>query len=308
VFSLGYRLPVYSTGLMLQAYTTYSNVVAAPAVTAAGNVNFSGNGRVLGFEATRFLERAGEFEQRASISLEKRDYLNSCAIQGLPEGACGSAGASVTVHPLSLGYENLRKGGRPAGLSVTLSSNLALGGPNGSAADFEAVRAGARRSYQVVRASAFGSLPIGANWQLNFRGTGQATGASLVPGEQFGLASVGVVRGYEEREVTGDSGLAGSFEVLTPLLMATAPGDTASGLNDLRFLAFADLGMTRNRGDLLNCNGLETRCRLSSVGLGTRFQLGRSRWRIDLARANSNARITASGDVRLHFAANIAFP
>ncbi len=307
VFSLDYRMPLYGAGWMLQAYSTYSNVVAAPAATAAGNVNFSGNGRVLGFDLTRYLERFGEFEQRASIALEKRDYLNSCAIQGLPDGACGSAGASVTVHPLNLSYENLRKGGRPAGLSVTLSSNMALGGPNGSAADFEAVRAGARRNYQLLRASAFASLPIGANWQLNVRATGQATGASLVPGEQFGLASVGVVRGYEEREVTGDSGLAGSVELLMPLLMATAPGDTAKGLNDVRLLAFADAGITRNR-DLLACNGVETRCRLSSVGVGTRFMLGRSRWRIDLARANSTARLTATGDFRLHFAASIAFP
>jgi hemolysin activation/secretion protein len=307
VFSLGYKLPLYEQGLMLQAYTSYSNVVSATAVTAAGDLNFSGQGRVFGLEVTRFIERAGEFEQRLSLALDKRDYLNNCAIQGLPEGACGSAGASVSVHPLTLGYQNLRKGGRPAGVSLAFSSNLALGGRNASAADFEAVRAGASRNFQMLRASAFLSLPVGADWQLNFRAIGQATSSKLVPGEQFGLTSVGVVRGYEEREVTGDSGLAGSFEVLMPTLMSAPPGQGATGFHDLRLLVFGDAGVTRNRGGL-TCDGLKTNCQLSSVGLGARFAFEQSIWRFDLARANENARLTASGDLRVHFSASYAFP
>ena len=307
VFSLGYRLPLYDLGMMLQAYTSYSNVISATAATAAGDLNFSGQGRVLGLELTRFIERAGEFEQRVSVALDKRDYLNNCAIQGLPDGACGSAGASVSVHPLTLNYQNLRKGGRPAGISLALSSNLALGGSNSSEADFDAVRPGASRNFQMLRASAFLSLPVGDNWQLNFRAIGQATSSKLVPGEQFGLTSVGVVRGYEEREVTGDSGLAGSFEVLMPTLLPAPPGQLAIGFHDLRLFGFVDAGVTSNR-DGLTCDGLKTSCQLSSIGLGTRFSFGQSLWRIDLARANDNARLTASGDLRIHFSARYAFP
>jgi hemolysin activation/secretion protein len=159
----------------------------------------------------------------------------------------------------------------------------------------------------MLRASAFLSLPVGANWQLNFRAIGQAAQSELVPGEQFGLTSVGVVRGYEEREVTGDNGLAGSFEVLMPTLMSNAPGEVDTGFHDLRLLAFVDAGVTRNR-DGLTCDGLNTRCQLSSIGVGARFSVGQSLWRIDLARANDNARLTSSGDLRLHFFARFAFP
>jgi hemolysin activation/secretion protein len=307
VFSLSYRLPLYGAGLMAHAYTSYSNVVSAATATAVGELNFSGNGRVTGFELTRFIERAGDFEQRLTAGLDQRDYLNSCAIQGLPEGACGSAGASVSTHPLTVGYQALRKGGRPAGVGVTLASNLALGGANGGAADFEAVRPGATRHFQALRLQAFLSLPLADNWQMNFRGAAQAASAPLVPGEQFGLTGVNIVRGYEEREVTGDSGFAASFEALLPPMLSLAPGDIPTGLHGLRLLAFVDAGVTRNRNDQ-TCDGADRRCRLSSLGIGARFSVGTSSWRIDLARANDTARLTNRGDVRLHFSARMAFP
>lgn len=306
VFTVGYRLPVYSAGLMLAAYASYSNVEASTTSTAVGNVNFSGRGRVLGAQAMRFLQRAGEFEQRVYVGLDKRDYLNNCAIFGLPAGACGSAGESVTVHPLTLGYENLRKGGRPAGVSLSLSHNLALGGARASDADFEAIRPGAPKGFQVLRGSGFASLPVAGNWQLHFRALGQMTRDRLVPGEQFGLAGVGVVRGYEEREVAGDSGVAGSFEVMMPRLLPRTFGDPPTGLGDLRLLAFVDAGSVSNR-DSLSCDGVQSSCTLSSFGIGARFLLGTSRWRVDLARAGHDGRFTDRGDFRVHFNAAIAF-
>lgn len=307
VFSAGYRLPVYPAGLMLSAYASYSNVDAATTSTAVGNVNFSGRGRVLGAQVMRFLDRVGEFEQRLFVAADKRDYLNNCAIFGLPVGACGSAGESVTVHPLTLGYENLRKGGRPAGMSLGLSRNLGLGGARAGDADFEAVRPGAPKDFQVFRGSGFLSLPVADNWLLNFRALGQASRDRLVPGEQFGLAGVGVVRGYEEREVAGDSGVAGSFEVMMPRMRPRTFGDPAEGLGDLRLLAFVDAGNVSNR-DALTCDGVRTTCTLSSFGVGARFLLGTSRWRIDLARAGNTGRFTDRGDFRVHFNAAIAFP
>jgi hemolysin activation/secretion protein len=37
-----------------------------------------------------------------------------------------------------------------------------------------------------------------------------------VPGELFGVGGAQSVRGYEERELAGDSGLQASFEFTTP--------------------------------------------------------------------------------------------
>jgi hemolysin activation/secretion protein len=192
-------------------------------------------------------------------------------------------------------------------VSLSYSHNLALGGARGGAADFEAVRPGAPKGFQVLRGSGFASLPVGENWLLTFRFFGQATPDRLVPGEQFGLAGVGVVRGYEEREVAGDSGMAGSFEVMMPRLLPRTFGDPAEGFGDLRLVAFADAGNVSNH-DSLTCDGVRTTCTLSSLGVGARFLFGTSRWRIDLARAGNTGRFTDRGDVRVHFNAAISFP
>lgn len=307
VFSAAYRLPLYASGLMFQAYASYSNVQATGTATAAGDLRFAGKGRLIGVQLTRFLPRLGEFEQRVSLGVDKRDYLNDCAIQGLPTGACGTAGESVTVHPLTLSYENLRRGQRPAGLSLAFSTNLALGGSHGSDADFEAIRAGAKRRYSVVHGSGFATLPLWDNWQLSTRAVLQATGDALVPGERFGLTTVGVVRGYQERELTGDSAIAASLELISPALVDAPLRSSATAFGDLRVSAFVDAGAVSNRQGL-SCDGVGTTCHLSAVGIGTRFAVGASQWRIDLARANNNARETSSGDVRLHFLASIVFP
>ncbi len=307
VFSAGYRLPLYQASSMLQAYASYSNVEATGTATSAGDLRFAGKGRLFGVQLTRFVGRRGDFEQRLSLAVDQRDYLNDCAIQGLPEGACGSAGASVTVQPLTLGYEVLRRGARPAGLSVSLSTNLALGGKNGSAAAFEAIRAGSTRRYSVLYASGYGSLPFGSGWQLGYRAFLQATPDALVPGERFGLTTVGIVRGYEEREVTGDSAVAGSVELLSPALFASVGGSGRLAFGDLRLLAFVDAGAVFNQ-EGLPCDGAETRCQLSAVGIGVRFAVGPSQWRILVARANNAARETERGDVRLHFLASIVLP
>jgi hemolysin activation/secretion protein len=307
VISLGYRMPVYAAGLMLQGYATFSNIDAGSTATAAGALQFNGRGRVIGLQATRLFERLGEFEQRLSFGLDQREYLNNCAIAGLPAGACGSAGESVTVQPLTLEYTAQRSGDRPLGVTAAYSTNLGLGGNHGSAADFEAVRQGAERHYSVLRLTGYAAMPIGGDWRMNFRLAAQYTADALVPAEQFGLAGSTAVRGYEEREVTGDTGALAGVELLLPAFFAPQPGSAAAGFGGLRLLAFADAGVVGNRKGL-TCSAAETHCHLASFGLGLRFAVAGSQWRFDLARAQNNARQTQSHDVKLHFSGSLAFP
>lgn len=295
IYSGSYRVPLYDAGLLLNGYATYSNTDAGPTATAAGALQFVGKGRSLGLSVTRLLERWGEFDQRMSLAIERRDYLNDCAIQGLPAGACGSAGESVTVHPLTLDYTALRSGERAAGVYAAVSHNLALGGARAN--NIDAVRPGARRGYTLLRGGGSLAVPLRDDWRMNYRLNLQTSADALVPGEQFGLAGASVVRGYEEREVTGDSGLAASAELVSP----------AMGRSGWRMLAFADGGVARNR---LNTECLEgqTRCTLASVGLGARLALGSSQWRVDLAQALKDGRTTERHAMRLHFQASLTLP
>jgi hemolysin activation/secretion protein len=177
-----YRIPFYKQGMTVDLFAAYSKADAGTTFTPAGGLQFSGNGEVLGLLLNKYLQRVGEFEQQLGLGLDLRLYLNDCRIEGLPSAACGSSGESVTVNPLSLSYRLQRGGSFPLGLSIGFSQNLGLAGPNGSEANFEAVRAGAPKYYWLGRLGGFGGMPLPEQWQLQARFSGQFTPDALVWG------------------------------------------------------------------------------------------------------------------------------
>ncbi len=298
VLSGSYRVPFYGQALALDFYGAYSNVDAGTVGTAAGDLSFSGKGGIAGTRLNVYLPRLGNVDQRLFAGVELREYDNDCSVAGLPAGACGSAGASVSLQPASLVYTAQAAGDWRWGLSLGVHANLAAGGRNGAEADFEAVRPGAQRRYALLRGSGHVSLPLGDWGQLGARLGFQASGKPLVPGELFGIGGAGTVRGFEERELAGDSGATLSLEL--------SSANWADGLawlrgGELRLLAFADAGTVANADDAACLPG-ESDCRMGSLGFGLR--LGRGGWqlRLDIARAFTHGSTTEKGDVRAHAA------
>ncbi len=319
VVSGNYRVPFYQQHLLLDAYAARSDADAGRSSTAAGDLQFSGRGRIAGLRLQGFLPRWGERDQRVIVSLEERQYLNQCSIEGLPAGACGSAGASVSVQPLSLAY--LISGGGGGGwrysLQPSLHHNLALGGAHGGAAAFEQVREAAQPRYTVARLQGSLQALLPKGWTLAGRVNAQAADGPLVPGEQLGLGGMQGVRGFEERELLGDDGLQLSLELGTPNLapwvagwFSTPPHGPASAASEtaaeLRLLAFADGGWVHNRGGLPYL-GQTQRCHSAAVGLGLRWAQGRWQAQLDLAQALTAGLATARHDQRGHFSLQISF-
>lgn len=302
VLSGGYRLPFPGWLSALDLFAAYNDVDGGTSATAAGDLSFSGRGRIVGARWNLYLPRLAEFDQRLVFGLEQRAYLNQCAISGLPAGACGPAGESVTVQPFTLEWATQRGGQTAGGFNVALSHNLGLGGRHGEAANFEAVRTGAKRRYTVFRAGATLSLPVLEDWSLAGRVNGQFTGDALVPGEQFGIGGSATVRGYEEREITGDSGLTASIELVTPRW----DGSFGSQKIDLRLLAFADAGSVRNE-NAAACTGNRSRCNLAAFGLGARLTLGPVQTRLSVANALEDGATTVRGDWRTHLSLSASF-
>lgn len=302
VASAGYRMPFYAQSLALDAFAAYSDVDGGTSATLAGDLQFAGKGRIYGLRLSRYLPRLGEYDQRLSLGLEHRAYLNTCQIVGLPVGACGPAGESVAVQPLSLDYSLQLGGNRPVGASVSLLHNLALGGSHTQDADFGAVRAGAQARYTLLRASVSAGASFADEWQIHARLSGQFTHDALVPGEQFGLGGASTVRGYQEREVTGDRGILGTLEVVSPDI-AKALG---LGAGSLRLVGFADFGHVDN---LLGtpCRGELTACSLASVGIGWRFVSGNLQARVFIAHALDEGPHTGRHDTRAHLALSFSF-
>ena len=325
VASVSYRVPFYAQGLILDGFLARSNVDGGSASTAAGPLQFSGRGEIAAARLTQHLPRQGEVDQRLVLGLDQRIYINDCRISGLPAGACGSAGESVVVHPLSLEYQAQRGGENPLGLNFSAVHNLALGGRYGSAAQFEAVRAGATRHYLSLRMNGFGGLALPSGWQLQGRLNGQYSPDALVSGEQLGLGGASSVRGYEEREIVGDSGFFAALELhgpdvakrlsgifgarslgTTEATQAAAGTASAAPAFDLRLLAFTDAGRVSNQGGL-PCREAQTRCSLASFGLGARLSAGPLQVRLDVAQALRAGQRTAANDLTLHFMANYSF-
>jgi hemolysin activation/secretion protein len=137
---------------------------------------------------------------------------------------------------------------------------------------------------------------------LQARTSGQWTDDPLVPGEQFGIAGASAVRGYEEREITGDSGAVASVEVITPNLLASKDDPTTA----LRLVGFADAGKAFNRLDT-PCRAGQSSCTLTSVGIGARLGYRSLQLKLDVAHALKDAIRTDRGDTRVHLQAILSF-
>ncbi len=302
VASVGYRVPLYGHDLALDGFAAYSDVDGGSAATLAGDLQFAGKGRILGFRVSKYLPRLGELDQRLSAGFEHRAYLNTCELVNFGRANCGAAGESVAVQPVSLDYSLQRGGDRPLGGSVTLVHNLRIGGRHTGAASFNAVREGASANYTLVRLSLTAGFLVLDDWQLSARASAQASFQPLVPGEQFGIGGVNSVRGYQERELTGDRGSFGSIELTSPNL-AKAVGQDEGSLN---VLGFGDMGYVENMRET-PCNASGTGCLLASVGMGLRWATGPLQVRAFLAHALKSAVTTGRHDTRLHFTISLTF-
>ena len=293
VLSAGYRRPWYGGSTMLEVFGSYSDVDGGITPTVVGNLQFNGRGRMIGVRAARLLPRWGEVDQRLTLGLDQRAYLNQCDISGLPAGACGAAGESVTVQPLVLEYAARAAGDTSWALSLSLLRNLALGGSRSSAADFEAVRPGARRHYAALRLNVSVSQTVLEEWSLLGRVAAQWTPDALVPGEQFGLGGANLGRGYEEREISGDRGVFAALEFTSPAIRAIP-------LPDFRLTAFADGGSVSSVAGA-QCLPGQSECQLASVGLAARLGDARTQMQLSAGQALRAGARTAQDKLRLHF-------
>jgi len=204
--SASYRLPIYSLGDSIDLIAAYSDINSGTSATVAGPLTFSGKGRVYNARYNHYFARRGDYAAKLILGIDYRTYVNDCALGSFGAAGCGSAGADVTVHPLSIAYTGgWTKPNYVADYTASLMKNIP-GGKRGNSSDFSAVRPspnggkGAKADYTILRlnGSYTGILPQG--WQYRLAGSGQYTPTALVPGESFGLVGSSAVRGFLERE------------------------------------------------------------------------------------------------------------
>jgi len=293
-----YALPLYSLGGRLNAYIATSNVDSGTVQGVFGASDVTGAGRFLGVSYTHFLPRMGAYTHQLTAGIDDKRFRNDISNAGQPSGV------NVRSRPLSIGYSASYEHARGVtGLYASYVRNIPrgplndkrnYGNPAGRPAPGNPLggfsREGSDPVWDALRFGASADVRVFDNWLLRWRGDGQLTTEPLIPGEQFGAGGARSVRGYEEREVAGDTGWFTSLEAWSPELY---PG--------LRAIGFFDIAHVRNK----NIRVTETKKfteTLSGVGVGVRWY-----WRTnlsleaDVARPLSDAGITRDGDYRVHF-------
>ena len=303
---LSYRIPLYGQYTAVELLASYSNVKNRATPTAAGDLSFAGKGQAIGARYNWYLPRAGETKQKVSIGLDWRQYRNDCSIGTFGSEGCGTAGASVEVHPLTLAYQAYAPGRFSA--NVQFSSNVLAGGALGQASHFEASRPGASSKYSVLSGSFQAVRGFDNQSTLLWRANAQKSPHALISAEQFGIGGSATVRGYRERELVGDQGVAASIEWSKPLpSLLKSFGYSGTSTPQLLGTVFLDAGLVNNRLGAACASG-KTTCSMAGFGIGLTLSEDR-RWSVkaDLARALTASTFTQRGDYRLHFLTSLTF-
>jgi len=292
IYSVGYRLPLYSLGDSIDLIAGYSDVDAGTTQTQAGPLSFTGQGYVFLARYNWLLPRRAEYEQRVVFGLDLRQYQNACQFGQLGSAGCGSAGEDYAVHPVSIAYlGTLTKTRGLVSFYANLAQNIP-GGSDGSQANLDAARPGAQGYYTIFRTGLSAAYAFWRDFQTRVRLDGQYTGDALVPGEQFGVGGWNSVRGFYERQIAGDTGYSGSAELYTPNLLPAL----GAGWGELRLLAFYDLGEVHDN-DI--APGTPSKDFISSAGAGLRFAIKKNvALRADAAYIINGGGLQQQGDVR----------
>lgn len=292
VYGVGYRIPLYAWGDALDFYGSHSDVNSGQVAAGTFNLQISGKGTILGTRYTHKLSGPGEYSSSVVAGFEQKAFQNNVDYLGI------QLGHDVTVRPLSLTYlgEWTLSASRTS-YYLAAVGNIP-GGDHGNDGDFARMRTGATAGYGLIRYGLNHLRPLPADWQLRVALNGQISQDALVPGEQFGAGGGASVRGYMERIVADDQGVAANLELYTPSLCS----DPAS---QCRLLAFFDTAsVARNRA----LPGERTHATISSAGIGARLVLGKLLMaQMDVGQVLADGNGQSRGDTRVHLKMNLSY-
>lgn len=297
VWGMGYHVPLYAQGASVDLYASYSDVDSGLVTAGLFDLAVSGRGAVYGARYNKVLAKrllAGrELEGRIVYGVEVKAYKNSVVFFNQ------DFGNDVTVRPVSIGYQGrVALDNGEANFTATLLRNVS-GGSRGDQAAFTAVRAGAKDGYTALRFGGAWTRALGAgDWQTRVLANGQVTPDALVPGEQFGAGGSTSVRGFDERELSTDSGLGLNLELYTPNLCA-------SGGWQCRLMAFYDTAWGKRNhalpGELRSTS-------IAGAGLGLRVAMGSAvSLQVDYGNVVKKGALSGAGKDKLHVRVGLAY-
>lgn len=320
IFSVGYRLPLYSLGDSIDViYGNSSTNTPASVLAPGGALALNGKGSVFGLRYNHIYPREGEYTSKLVLGYDYK-YMNTrCTTNGTPTpfnpGDAGLIASCVpyTVRPVTATYSGQwQRPGEAIDYNLGLMYHMfPMGsyylGPGGvDRYSFVTTRQASDR-FTALRLGGSYSASMFGEWLGRAAFTGQYAHGPLPAGEQIGLTGSSTVRGFLERAVATDRGFVFNMELYTPEY-ASAIGVPGS----LKGLAFYDVGSGHNFAAL--STGF-ARANVASAGVGLRYSLNKDiSARFDLARVleghqpvPGSAEAAKPGDIRGHFGLAFAF-
>ncbi|MCF8200095.1 MAG: hypothetical protein K9J42_15115 [Sulfuritalea sp.] len=317
VFSIGYRLPLYSLGDSIDfIYGNSSTDSPTNSPNLGAGLAINGKGEVFGLRYNHILARAGEYSSKLVFGYDYK-YTNSrCAISGNPT-AFGTAGCTPhTFRPVSATYSGQwQKPGKAIDFNVGVTHHLfpmgsrytfAPAAPAAGGYDRYSAASGYRTKdeFTVLRFGGSYATALGGDWLLRIAASGQHANNALPAGERLGLAGSNAVRGFLERAVSTDRGYFANLEAYSP--------DVAARLGvkgNLKFLVFYDAARGANLNPTVN-----QKVNIASLGVGLRYNIKKDvSARFDIARVmdgvwpNAAPNTALEGDIRGHFGLAFGF-
>lgn len=271
-----YQVPIYGHGYHLSGYYTFSDVDTGRVQQGGGFFDLSGKGRFYGLRLTRALPRAGVTQQSVAVAIDERYFENSSTFGGV------KIQPDVATRPLSLRY-TVQHDDTWGSVGGNVEYSVNLDGGSGNRRSNYRLNGG-DKNWDAWRFA--GDLSVGkGQWRFAGRLRGQWSGDALVAGEQFGIGGSNSVRGFGERELTGDYGYSWNLEMRTPEFLTA----------NLYPVFFVDGGSVRARNARYTENILST-------GGGLRWSSKDFDLSLDLARVlDKNLQNPENGKTRIHF-------
>ncbi|HSH89666.1 MAG TPA: ShlB/FhaC/HecB family hemolysin secretion/activation protein [Ramlibacter sp.] len=289
---LTYRIPLYRYGGVVGATYTRSDVVGN-----FGTFTSTGAGHTLGANYTMYLPPDGGRRSYVTFGVEDKVF-DGTVLNGIV------VGVDRRSRPVTIGYSaHTDSDAGSWGYNIDLAANTSSGRGN----DLASYRAENLRidttHWRAVRGGANYAAPFATNWLWSARTQFQFSPDVLIAGEQFGLGGLGSVRGTDiDRPITGDKGISGTFEVMTPEL--------AQGL---RLLGFVDAGWLGNNKPA--APDKPSSDSIASIGVGLRYTREPFAMSLDYGHIiagskiplTSNAGSPQKGDDRLYINLSLRF-
>lgn len=292
-YGLLYDIPHYRWSSVVSLLALHSDIDSG---RVAGAFDVSGRGTVFGARLTRILQRVRGYSHEWSLSVADKKFDDDTAFLGQ---TLGVARPDVRSRPLALEYRGFWKGRWGQGDFYARPLLNTRTGPDNNEAAYRQNRFAADPDWWALRAGASVHYALG-RWSLRGQLEGQYAEEPLISGEQFGLGGARSVRGFEEREITGDRGYLLRLELWAPVRWSA-----------LHLLGFLDAGALEREDPLPD--EIDNQ-RIASVGLGVRWSWQRNvhvqadyGYVVNGINRAVPGDLTEDGDSKLHFTILLSF-